>query len=561
MNYQLLQKELGRIPNKTENLFFKYFWKSYQTQSMFDSETSQAEVQANDMSKLILTAQGNDDPRNRISENTIHALNAKKLATISRGKGYFTLGAIPDRSSIQPQIVKHAYFISGTNLKGTIQTLNTQVWFESAIPVYKGGLGYSLYQMLIQYGRGLIMPIEQSENLNILSRKGMYGLLILVNQDNQDVFNELVEEKKCNYLDIGRITKENNINIVHKNKIAGHIPTSILTRMVSQHKRFDEIKIQTSIPSAIESKLKEKKRYNNELISLMKNTIKTKPFHAIQKKIRKRGNIAFFKQSDRLYGLAVNNNETNHYKDFKMKSVAAIANSTRQLACAGIRPEVCTGFIAVSNLNLEEKGSYLKGIQNAGKHLNINVQHMSFEQRGGSMTGEFCTAGAGTGPELFPNNFPQANLFVSMLGSHRGEMGGSQLLSIVNQENTGSEPVVDLLMESRLQETVLTGIQGGFIQSARTVGRGGIAVSIAKSLGNNTQLGARIHFSRKLKIYELLFGETQGLVIVTIKESDLMEFERVCMTIGIPATTIGRVTDDGVYSFNDAIKLHLSELS
>jgi phosphoribosylformylglycinamidine synthase len=116
------------------------------------------------------------------------------------------------------------------------------------------------------------------------------------------------------------------------------------------------------------------------------------------------------------------------------------------------------------------------------------------------------------------------------------------------------------MMESRLQETVLTGIQGGLIQSARAVGAGGIAVSIAKSFGENAQLGARIHFSRKLKIDELLFGETQGLVIVTIKETDLMEFERVCMTIGIPATTIGRVTDDGVYSFNEAIKLPVSKL-
>ena len=116
------------------------------------------------------------------------------------------------------------------------------------------------------------------------------------------------------------------------------------------------------------------------------------------------------------------------------------------------------------------------------------------------------------------------------------------------------------MMESRLQETILIGVQGGLIQSARPVGAGGIAVSIAKSFGKNAHLGARIHFSRKLKIDELLFGETQGIVIVSIKETDLMEFERACMTIGIPATTIGRVTDDGIYSFNEAIKLPVSKL-
>ena len=292
----------------------------------------------------------------------------------------------------------------------------------------------------------------------------------------------------------------------------------------------------------------------------MKKNNKTETLKPIQKKILTRANIAFINNYSRLYGLAVNDNDTKHYTDYKMKSIAAIANSTRHLACAGIRPEVCSGFVAVSNGNLEEKGSYLSGIQSAGKHLNINVQHVSFEQTDNLMDGEFCSGGTGIGNALFPDDFPCANLFISMIGSHRGELGGSQYLSLINQETTGTQPVVDLLMESRLQETILTGIQGGLIQSARAVGAGGIAVSIAKSFGKNAQLGARIHFSRKLKIDELLFGETQGLVIVTIKETDLMEFERVCMTIGIPATTIGRVTDDGVYSFNEAIKLPVSKL-
>jgi len=560
MNIQFLQKELGRIPNEIELLFFHYFWKSYKLQSMFDSEASQAEVQSNDSSKMILVAQGQSDPRNRISDNSIHALNAKKLATISRGKGSFTLGILPDRSSIQPKTGQHAYFISGGNLRGAIQALNTQDWFESAIPVNKGGLGYSLYKMFMNYECGLIMAIEKSENINILSRKGVNGLIIVMNKGEQEYFCDLMKEKKCNYMELGRLRKEFNIDLYHKNKVVGHIPISILTRLVNQNPNRSEIKIQTSIPSAHESKLKEKNQFNDALIRLMKKNNKTETLQPIQKKILKRANIAFIKNYSRLYGLAVNDNDTKHYTDYKMKSIAAIANSTRHLSCAGIRPEVCSGFVAVSNGNLEEKGSYLSGIQSAGKHLNINVQHVSFEQTDNPMDGEFCSGGTGIGNALFPDDFPCANLFISMIGSHRGELGGSQYLSLINQETTGTQPVVDLLMESRLQETILTGIQGGLVQSARAVGAGGIAVSIAKSFGKNTKLGARIHFSRKLKIDELLFGETQGLVIVTIKETDLMEFERVCMTIGIPATTIGRVTDDGVYSFNEAIKLPVSKL-
>ncbi|GIS70985.1 MAG: hypothetical protein CM1200mP10_05620 [Candidatus Neomarinimicrobiota bacterium] len=39
-------------------------------------------------------------------------------------------------------------------------------------------------------------------------------------------------------------------------------------------------------------------------------------------------------------------------------------------------------------------------------------------------------------------------------------------------------------------------------------------------------------FPRKMRNDELLFGETQGLVMVTLSENDLIEFERICMTTG-----------------------------
>ena len=97
------------------------------------------------------------------------------------------------------------------------------------------------------------------------------------------------------------------------------------------------------------------------------------------------------------------------------------------------------------------------------------------------------------------------------------------------------------------------------IQSALPIGRGGIATTIGRSFSKSS-IGARIHFSRKLTAPELLFGETQGLVLVTINEMDLMEFERVCMNIGVPATTIGRVTNDGLYTFNEFIKLSVDSL-
>jgi phosphoribosylformylglycinamidine synthase len=148
-----------------------------------------------------------------------------------------------------------------------------------------------------------------------------------------------------------------------------------------------------------------------------------------------------------------------------------------------------------------------------------------------------------------------------LLGSHRGELTGSAYERYITNEKSDVFPMVDLKMEKRLQDVVRQGIATKLIKSAVNVSTGGISIAIAKSLlVSENGLGARIHLSRKLKEEELLFGETQGLVIVTLSEIDIMEFERICMTIGVPSTTIGRVTGIDMFTFNEAIKIKVDKL-
>ena len=157
-------------------------------------------------------------------------------------------------------------------------------------------------------------------------------------------------------------------------------------------------------------------------------------------------------------------------------------------------------------------------------------------------------------------SFKNKGDFISLLGSHRGELAGSAYQRYISTNKSDVLPSVDLRMEKRLHDVVRQGINTNLIKSAVNVSTGGISIAIAKSLlASEDGLGARIHLSRKLKDEELLFGETQGLVVVTLSEEDIMEFERICMTIGVPSTTIGRVTDNDLFSFNEAIKIKVDK--
>ena len=148
-----------------------------------------------------------------------------------------------------------------------------------------------------------------------------------------------------------------------------------------------------------------------------------------------------------------------------------------------------------------------------------------------------------------------------MLGSHRGELGGSTYLKEIHGKEEGPPPASDLEVEQRIREILITGAKVGLISSAAAVSRGGLAVTVAQMiLLSEDGIGARIHLSSKIRDDELLFGETQGLCVITVKEKDIMELERICMRIGVTCTAIGRVTDKALYTFNNLLSVKQSEL-
>jgi phosphoribosylformylglycinamidine synthase len=254
-------------------------------------------------------------------------------------------------------------------------------------------------------------------------------------------------------------------------------------------------------------------------------------------------------------------------KDLKTGSRISASNAARQLVCRGYKPVgialVMHGDNMQNNDHVWHMQELFMGVSEACHILRTemfrpiitcnNKKHPSLE---------LCAVGKRFNNSPTVNeSFLSENDFITMLGSHRGELNSSVYQEKIQKQKSGSIPTVDLQMEIRVQETVLQGIQTGLIKSAVNFSNGGLAVSLVKSLQYAEKgIGARIHLSRKLREDEMLFGETQGMVVVSIGEKDLMEFERICMTIGVPSTTIGRVTNDNRFKFNDVVNIDRKKL-
>ena len=79
-------------------------------------------------------------------------------------------------------------------------------------------------------------------------------------------------------------------------------------------------------------------------------------------------------------------------------------------------------------------------------------------------------------------------------------------------------------------------------------------------MSSKGDLGADIHINRKLRNDEMLFGECQSLIIVTVSEEFLHELVILAQRDDIHTETIGRVTDSGKLVINDLVDIKRKKL-
>lgn len=242
----------------------------------------------------------------------------------------------------------------------------------------------------------------------------------------------------------------------------------------------------------------------------------------------------------------------------------AISNAVRDLRCKGSKPYgiFVQNYFSADPKTIINSVTLIQSQEIAIRHFNLQLIYKNINFHSTQISQNIFMVGDLPEKSICPSSgFKQADQFISILGSHRGELTGSVFQKCFPKYIDSSTVQIDLNMESKLGEVLELGIKNHLIQTATNVGRGGLSAALISNLiFCSSEMGVRINLSRKLKPEELLFGETHGLVVISLQEEDIMEFERICMNIGVPCTTIGRVTNDGKFRFNDLINISTKEL-
>jgi phosphoribosylformylglycinamidine synthase len=211
-------------------------------------------------------------------------------------------------------------------------------------------------------------------------------------------------------------------------------------------------------------------------------------------------------------------------------TVAAVAESARNVACTGARPLAITNCLNFGN---PEKPEIMWEFAEATRGMSAAVRALGTPVVSGNVSFYNET----TGRAIYPTptigmvglledwqrhataHFAEAGLAIVLLGENREELGGSAWLALRRGIEAGLPPAVDLAHESRLIDLLVAGVAAGTVRNAHDVADGGLAVALAECcFGAEAGVGADVTLGDTIRPDALLFGESTGRVIATTAE-------------------------------------------
>ncbi len=249
----------------------------------------------------------------------------------------------------------------------------------------------------------------------------------------------------------------------------------------------------------------------------------------------------------------------------------AVAESARNVACAGAKPLAITNCLNFGNPRKPEMfwqfKESVRGIGDACRALETPVTggNVSFYNESPEgpiypspvigMLGELEDVGDATSA-----GFRNEGDAIMILGKTFGHIGGSEYLRVIHGAVLGDAPPIDLFKEKNLQETLLLLIRRGLVRSAHDVSEGGIACALAECCLFGSRMGARVELDRGgIRADYFLFGEDQSRIVISVERRFLETVNSILLEREVESRCIGNVSGEEL-SIKGLIRVSLDEI-
>ena len=463
-----------------------------------------------------------------------------------------------------------------------------KLWLVGIQDMGAAGITCSCSEMSAKGESGIKIDLDKvplrEDSMNayeIMLSESQERMLVVIEQGFDKELNAIFEKWELDCTRVGEVTDTGMLEVYHRGNKVAEIPSEELVlgggapqydMPVREPAYFSEINNFTI------DTIQEEEDYNKTLLTLLSTpniTSKQFVFRQYDSTVRSNtvqgpgGAAAVIRLKGTQKGLAMSTdcNGRYVYLNPRMGGQIAVVESARNVVCSGGEPLAITNCLNFGNPQDPEIYWQFKEavtcIGEACRALNTPVTggNVSFYNETGD-TAVYPTPVIGMVGLLENINqsttieFKGAGDFIVTLGALNGCLGGSEYLRTIHGKIQGPIPHLNLELEMGIQELCLEAIKKGIIKSAHDLSDGGLAVNISESIVHSKQgLGARLDVVRKLQNNELLFGECQSVIVVTLEESALYELILLAQKLDMHTQTIGRVTDTNSLVINDQINI------
>ncbi|MEY9864962.1 phosphoribosylformylglycinamidine synthase subunit PurL [Peribacillus sp. RS7] len=429
------------------------------------------------------------------------------------------------------------------------------------------GLTSSSAEMASKAGSGIKMNLDlvpQRETgmtaYEMMLSESQERMLIVVTKGREQEIVDLFTKYDLEAVSVGVVTDDKNLTLSHQGEIVAEVPVDALAEEApiyhkpsAEPQYFRDFQSMTAEVPVIED-------YKETLVSLLKQpTISSKEWVYDQYDYMVRTNTVVSPGSDaavvrvrgtnKALAMTTDCNSRFIYLDPETGGKIAVAEAARNIICSGAEPLAITDCLNFGN---PEKPEIFWQLEKAADGMSEACRSLSTPVIGGNVSLYNETNGEAIYPtpvvgmvglindlqHITTQTFKNEADLIYVVGEAKVEFGGSELQKMLEGKIFGRAPELDLAVEQKRQQQILTAIQKGLVASAHDLSEGGLAVALAESLFGASKLGAKVNIAGE-PVSEL-FSETQSRFLLSIKPENQTAFEALVED----AKCIGSVTGD-----------------
>lgn len=438
------------------------------------------------------------------------------------------------------------------------------------------GLTSSSFEMAGRSGSGMIMYLDKvpakEENLtpyHFMLSETQERMLFCAKKGCEEEIINICQKWELDVAIIGEVTNSGNMELFWHGEKVADIPIQpvseeapLLDRPIAKPKYLESIADVT-----MDKEISNKEAFD-ELIADMevvnKNWIYSN-FKQNDSVVKAAGSLAASSikiyDTNKAISMSSDCNARFCYINPKLGSAAAVMQSGRAVAMSGARPLAITDNLNFGNPQNPEVMWQFKesceGISDACKAMNTPVVSGNVslynETEGESIfpTPTICMVGVNQDlSKILPSSFVDNGNAIYIVGDTKSEFGASLYLKKLYGKIAGTHPEVDFAKEMKLWDLVIKANEKGLLKSAKDIGMGGIAISLAKM---SCVANKGVDVNVELENSKDLFSESLSRAVVEVNPINARAFEELAKEIGINVQRVGTVGGDKI-KINDIEK-------